>query len=162
MYFVSGHYRQPQAFSEEVLADAAGAVERIKDFARRVDPDAHAPDAVREYEERFYAALADDFNTPAARAALFDWIAEANRRIDAGETIGPGPVADMLCVLGLDNLLEPDEEAPDDDALKLLEEREAARRDKDFATADARRDQLAERGWAVRDTAQGPQLVRIR
>jgi cysteinyl-tRNA synthetase len=162
MYFVSGHYRQPQAFSEEVLADAAGAVERIKDFARRLDPDAPAPDAVRDYEERFYAALADDFNTPAARAALFDWIAEANRRIDAGETIGPGPVGEMLRVFGLENLLEPDEEAPDDDALKLLEEREAARRDKDFATADARRDQLADRGWEVRDTAQGPQLVRIR
>ncbi|MFL5895639.1 MAG: cysteine--tRNA ligase [Thermoleophilaceae bacterium] len=162
MYFVAGHYRQPLAFSEDALADAAGAVERVRDFARRLDPGAAAPDAVGDYEGRFYAALADDFNTPAARAALFDWIAEANRRIDAGERVGAGPLSEMLRVLGLENLLEPDAETPDGDALKLLEERETARREKDFATADARRDELAERGWEVRDTGDGPQLVRVR
>src|SRR5204863_1528439 len=132
MYFVGGHYRQPLAFSEEALADAAGAVERIRDFARRLDPEAEAPGDVADYEQRFYDALADDFNTPAARAILFDWIAEANRRIDAGERIGPGPMAEMLRVLGLENLLEP-EETPDAEALQKLEEREAARREKDFA-----------------------------
>ena len=93
---------------------------------------------------------------------LFEWIAEVNRRIDAGEAIGAGPVAEMLRVLGLDNLLEPDDEAPDDEAQALLEQREAARRERDFATADARRGELAARGWEVRDTADGPQLVRIR
>jgi cysteinyl-tRNA synthetase len=67
----------------------------------------------------------------------------------------------MLRVLGLENLLEADEK-PDDEALRLLEEREAARKEKDFATADARRDELAARGWIVRDTAEGPQLVRQR
>jgi len=134
----------------------------VRDFARRLDPDADAPEAIAEHEERFYAALADDFNTPAARAELFDWIAEANRRIDDGERVGPGPVAGMLHCLGLEDLLEPDEEAPDAEALQLLEQREAARAEQDFATADARRDQLAERGWEVRDTAEGPQLVRRR
>src|SRR6059058_306248 len=78
MYFVSGHYRQPLAFSEETFEDAHGAVERIRDFALRLDSGADAPAAAAEYEDRFYDALADDFNTPAARAALFDWIAEAN------------------------------------------------------------------------------------
>jgi cysteinyl-tRNA synthetase len=67
----------------------------------------------------------------------------------------------MLRMLGLENLLEADEK-PDDEALKLLEERESARQAKDFATADARRDDLAARGWIVRDTAEGPQLVRQR
>ena len=57
--------------------------------------------------------------------------------------------------------LEPDE-GPDGAALELLEQREAARRDKDFAAADARRDELEERGWVVRDTPEGPQLVRRR
>jgi cysteinyl-tRNA synthetase len=162
MYFIGGHYRQPLAFSEDPLADAAGAVERIRDFARRLDREADAPDAVAAYEERFYAALADDFNTPAARAALFDWIGEANRRIDAGESVGPGPVGEMLRVLGLENLLAPDDEAPPPEALQKLEERENARREGDFATADARRDELAAMGWDVRDTPQGPQLVRRR
>jgi cysteinyl-tRNA synthetase len=161
MYFVSGHYRQPLVYTEDALADARGAVERIRDFALRIDPDASVPDAAADYEERFYAALADDYNTPAARAALFDWITEANRRIDAGERIGPGPLPEMLRMLGLENLLDADEK-PDDDAVQLLQERETARKAKDFATADARRDELDARGWTVRDTAEGPQLVRKR
>jgi cysteinyl-tRNA synthetase len=161
MYFVSGHYRQPLVYTEDALQDARGSVERIRDFALRLDTEAGVPPEAAEYEERFYAALADDFNTPAARAVLFDWITEANRRIDAGERVGPGPLPEMLRVLGLENLLDAGEK-PDDEALKLLEERESARAAKDFATADARRDELAALGWIVRDTAEGPQLVRQR
>ena len=89
MYFVSGHYRQPIAYSEDALAEAAASVERIRDFARRLDPDAPA-EGIEPYAERFFDALADDFNTPAARAALFDWIAEGNRRLDAGESARRG------------------------------------------------------------------------
>jgi cysteinyl-tRNA synthetase len=158
MYFVSGHYRQPLVYNEDALADAKGAVDRIRDFLLRLAPEAGVPEAAAEYEERFYAALADDFNTPAARAALFDWIAEANRRIDAGERIGPGPLPEMLWVIGLENLLEI--EKPPQEAVDKLEQREAARRAKDFARADASRDELEEMGWTVRDTADGPQLVR--
>jgi cysteinyl-tRNA synthetase len=158
MYFVSGHYRQPLVYNEDALADAKGAVDRIRDFALRLDADAGVPEAAAEYEERFYSALADDFNTPAARAALFDWIAEANRRIDAGEGIGPGPLPEMLWVIGLEDLLEI--EKPPPEALEKLDEREAARQEKDFARADASRDELEQMGWIVRDTPDGPQLVR--
>ncbi|MEA2496185.1 MAG: cysteinyl-tRNA synthetase [Thermoleophilaceae bacterium] len=161
MYFVSGHYRQPLVYTQEALADAAGSIERVRDFARRLDTGGETPDVAGDYEERFYAALADDFNTPAARAVLFDWISEANRRIDEGESVGHGPLPEMLRVLGLENLLDADEK-PDDHALRLLDERENARKSKDFAIADARRDELAERGWVVRDTSAGPQLVRKR
>ena len=161
MYFVSGHYRQPLVYTENALADARGSVERIRDFALRLDPAGDVPPEAADFEDRFYAGLADDFNTPAARAALFDWITEANRRIDAGEAIGPGPLPEMLRVLGLENLLEAGEK-PEDEAVRLLEERESARKSRDFATADARRDELAARGWIVRDTADGPQLVRQR
>jgi cysteinyl-tRNA synthetase len=161
MYFVSGHYRQPLVYTEDALADASASVERVRDFVRRLDPASEVPAEAADYEDRFYAALADDFNTPAARAALFDWIADANRRIDAGERIGLGPLPEMLWVLGLEDLLEA-EEKPDDAALQLLDERENARKSKDFATADARRDELGERGWIVRDTPDGPQLVRKR
>ena len=158
MYFVSGHYRQPIAYSPEALEEAAASVARIRDFARRLDPDA-AAEGIEPYAERFFAALADDFNTPAARAALFDWISEGNRRLDAGERLGRGPLGEMLWVLGLDNLLEVDEAAPPE-AVALLEEREAARAAKDFAGADAKRDELAALGWTVRDTPEGPRLVR--
>ena len=158
MYFVSGHYRQPIAYSQDALDEAVASVARIRDFARRLDPDAPA-DGIDPYAERFFSALADDFNTPAARAALFDWISEGNRRLDAGERLGRGPLGEMLWVLGLDNLLEVDEAAPPE-AVALLEEREAARAAKDFAGADAKRDELAALGWTVRDTPEGPKLVR--
>ncbi len=159
MYFVSGHYRQPIAYSEEALAEASASVERVRDFARRLDPEAPA-EGIEPYAERFFGALADDFNTPAARAALFDWISEGNRRLDAGERLGRGVLVDMLRVLGLENLLEAGAEPADPEAERLLAEREAAREARDFATADARRDELAALGWTVRDTPEGPQLVR--
>jgi cysteinyl-tRNA synthetase len=158
MYFVSGHYRQPLAYSQDALDEAAASVERVRDFARRLDPETRA-DGIEPYAERFFAALADDFNTPAARAAMFDWIAEGNRRLDAGERLGPGALREMLWVLGLDNLLDTAEEA-DPEAERLLEEREAARAARDFGTADAKRDELAALGWDVRDTPEGPKLVR--
>jgi cysteinyl-tRNA synthetase len=161
MYFVGGHYRQPLVYNEDALADAKGAVERVRDFALRLDPEAGVPDVAAEYEERFYAALADDFNTPAARAALFDWIGEANRRIDSGERIGPGPLPEMLRVIGLENLLDAGE-TPDAGALALLAKRENARKSKDFAAADELRNELDRLGWVIRDTSDGPQLVRKR
>ena len=158
MYFVSGHYRQPIAYSEEALAEAKRSVDRVRDFARRLDRDASA-DGIEPYAERFFAALADDFNTPAARAALFDWIAEGNRRLDAGGELGPGALAEMLRMLGLENLLDTAEQA-DPEAERLLEERETARAARDFGMADAKRDELAALGWEVRDTPAGPKLVR--
>jgi cysteinyl-tRNA synthetase len=158
MYFVSGHYRQPIAYSPEALAEAAASVERVRDFARRLDPEAPA-EGIEPYTQRFFAALADDFNTPAALATLFDWIREANRRVDAGETLGTGALVEMLGVLGLENLLEAEEAAPPE-AQALLAEREAARAARDFAAADAKRHELAALGWTVRDTPEGPRLVR--
>jgi cysteinyl-tRNA synthetase len=158
MYFVSGHYRQPIAYSQDALSEAAASVERVRDFARRLDPAASA-DGIDPFAQRFFDALRDDFNTPAARAALFDWIAEGNRRLDAGDKLGVGALAEMLKVLGLENLLETEDEAGSE-AEQLLNEREAAREARDFATADAKRDELAALGWTVRDTPEGPRLVR--
>jgi cysteinyl-tRNA synthetase len=161
MYFVGGHYRQPLAFSEEVLEEAARAVDRVLDFCRRLDLGAGEPEGMEPYVERFFDALADDFNTPAARAVLFDWISEGNRRLDAGASLGPGRLREMLWALGLENLLEAAHEpvGVDPEAERLLREREDARAARDFSTADAKRDELAARGWEVRDTPQGPQLV---
>jgi cysteinyl-tRNA synthetase len=161
MYFVSGHYRRPLAFSKEALEDARRSVERIRDLVRRLDRSGPEPEGMDAYVERFFDALADDFNTPAARSVLYDWIAEANRRIDAGETVGPGRLGELLYALGLENLLEEEERA-DPEAERLLEERDLARAERDFATADRKRDELAALGFEVRDTAEGPRLVRRR
>ncbi|MEJ7714428.1 MAG: DALR domain-containing protein [Thermoleophilaceae bacterium] len=120
-YFTSGHYRQPIGYSADALAEAARSVDRLRELGRRLDPGAAAPEALEPYAERFFDHLADDFNTPAARSALFEWVAEANRRLDAGERMGPGRLDEMLHVLGLENLLEPEPgETPDAGAERLL------------------------------------------
>jgi cysteinyl-tRNA synthetase len=159
MFFVRSHYRKPVEYSAAALEDAGRAVERIRELARRLDP---GGPALPGYEERFHAALDDDFDTPAAVAVVFELVADANRRIARGERVGEGSLRGMLWTLGLDNLLDAGDDTPDADALRLLSEREEARAVGDFATADARRDQLAARGWEVRDTPDGPRLVRLR
>ena len=160
MYFLGGHYRRPLAFSSAALEDAVRAVERVRDFGRRLEAAAPEPTAFAAYEQRFYDALADDFNTPAARAALFDWIAEGHRLLDSGTPIGAAGLTRILWTVGLETLLEAREDRPDEAAQRLLDERERARADRDYVTADARRDELAARGWEVRDTPGGPRLVR--
>ena len=160
MYFVQGHYRKPIDYSVAALEQAGQAVARLRELTRRLDPDGPPVPDADELETRFFAALADDFNTPAAVAVVFELVAEANRRLAAGERVGPGPLRDMLWTLGLDNLLDSDDDAPDEHAQRLLSEREDARAAKDFASADARRDELLALGWQVRDTPAGPELVR--
>jgi cysteinyl-tRNA synthetase len=162
MYFVSGHYRKPIDYSGEALEQARRSVARIRELARRLDAGAVPVAGAQALEARFYEALADDFNTPQALSVVFELVGEANRRIGAGERVGPGPLRDMLWTLGLETLLDPppDGDAPDAHAERLLAEREEARAARDFATADARRDELAALGWQVRDTPDGPRLVR--
>jgi len=162
MYFVAGHYRQPLAFSPAALGDAARSVERIRDFGRRIEPGEAEPAAFEPYAGRFLDALADDFNTPIARAALFDWIAEGNRRLDRGERLGGVGLARLLRLLGLERLLGEGDELPGPDVERLASEREEARAARDFATADRLRDELAAHGWEARDTSAGSRLVRRR
>jgi cysteinyl-tRNA synthetase len=155
-YLVSGHYRQPLEFSEAALGEAEARVERIRNFLREAPAGGEPDPFVRERRDAFLDALADDFNTPRALASMFELIAEANRRELPGAR---DAVADLLPLLGLESLLDP-EEAPDAEAEALLAERERARAERDFERADRVRDQLAERGYDVRDTPEGPRLVR--
>jgi cysteinyl-tRNA synthetase len=161
-YFTSGHYRQPIGYSAEALGEAARAVARLRELVRRLDPDAPEPEGLDDRVERFFDHLADDFNTPAARAVLFEWVGEANRRLDAGERVGVGRLGEMLYALGLEDVLAGDAAGagPDAEAERLLAEREEARDRRDFERADALRDQLAASGWVVRDTPEGARLVR--
>jgi cysteinyl-tRNA synthetase len=160
MYFVAGHYHQPIAYSDSAVAEAAAAVERIRELCRRLDPAAPDPPGLEGYAERFFDQLADNFNTPAARAVLFEWVSEANRRLDGGERVGYGRLGEMLYALGLENLLEATEPELDPRAAQLLAEREEARAAQDFGQADRLRDELGAMGYEVRDGPTGPYLVR--
>ena len=134
------------------------------------EPSSDSPVAARL--NAFCAALADDFNTPRAMAQVFELVSEANRDEVPG---APEAVKEMLGLLGLDSLaMEKPVEgsasagiglavSAEGEALSLAEvlmqEREQARAAKDFERADAIRDELAEMGWEVRDSADGPRLV---
>ena len=159
MWLVGSHYRKPIAFSEDALRQADAGVRSVRELVRRLDPGAAPPDDLDPVVERFFDALADDFNTPEARAALYEWMGEVNRRLDAGERLGPGRLSEMLEAFGLERLLEAEDEAPEE-IRELAARREQARADRDFAAADLLRDQLAERGWEIRDTPDGARLVR--
>jgi cysteinyl-tRNA synthetase len=160
MYLASGHYRQPLAFSSAELQDAGRRVQRVREALRRLLPAQESPPEMAVHRDAFFAALASDFNTPAALACLFEWVREANRR---GEGVGDGHLREMLAVLGLGELQPPravgDVTAVDPEAGELLARREQARAERDFQTADALREELRARGWEIRDGAEGGELI---
>jgi cysteinyl-tRNA synthetase len=156
LYFTAGHYRQPIAFSAERMEEAVRAAERIRDAGRRLVPGASPPE-LGAHREAFFAALADDFNTARALAALYDWVREANR--SAGGPVGDGDLREMLGVLGLESLLAAGE-GPPEDVRELAALRAIARERRDWAEADRLRDELRALGWEVRDGPEGPELVR--
>ncbi|MET0823810.1 MAG: cysteine--tRNA ligase [Solirubrobacterales bacterium] len=155
-YLSSGHYRQPLEFSEDALAQAAARLERIRNYLGEA-PEGGEDPFVAERREAFLDALADDFNTPRAWAAVFELVAEGNRRPLPGAR---DALDELLPLLGLESLLESGDAAADPEAEALLAERERARGDRDFARADELRDRLAAMGWTVRDTPDGAKLVR--
>ncbi len=153
---LSGHYRQPLQFDQETLADAAGRVRRIREAGRRLVPGGSPPWSAA-LEERLLAALADDFNTPAALAAVAEWVSAANR---APGAVGRDGLAAMLGLLGLERLLEAQADAAPEAVRALAEERAAARSARDWAASDRLREEIAGRGWVVRDVPAGYELVR--
>ncbi len=160
-YLSSGHYRQPLEFSERALEDAGARLERIRNFYESAPPlDGGEEDpGVAEKREAFLSALADDFNTPRAWAALFELVTEGNRRSLAGAREA---VEEMLELLGLESLVAGGApEVVDERAEELLAERERARSERDFERADALRDELAGLGWEIRDTPDGANLRKV-
>ena len=129
---------------------------RIREAARRLEH-GPSPALVARRCGAFFAALAEDFNTPRALAAVFEWVSEANR---AG---GERP-ATPTCARCLTSSASPicsiadDAEAPSE-VLELRDARERARAARDYAEADRLRDELRARGWEVRDGPGGPELL---
>src|SRR5262249_19090848 len=122
MYLISGHYRQPLVFSEAALEQARANVNRIREAGRRLHSGPSDP-RLRNLSEAFFEALARDFNTPEALAILNEWL----REVGAGTyATGDGALREMLGVLGLESLLAPTAQAPED-VLELARLRDVAR-----------------------------------
>jgi cysteinyl-tRNA synthetase len=155
MYLISGHYRQPLAFSEAAVEQAQSNVNRIREAGRRLSPGA-SQDDLGSLRERFFQALAEDFNTPRALAAVNEWIRDATSPMV--DVRGDEHLRDMLDVLGLAGLLAPTAQAPRG-VHELAEQREHARLERDFQAADRLRDEIATLGWEVRDGPKGFELL---
>ena len=167
-FLLSSHYRSPLNYTLDALDNARGAAERLYLALRGLEP-ARPGDAGAEFRARFTAAMDDDFNTPVAMAALFDLAREINRSRETDPEQAArlaGLLRELGAVLGLletdpDSYLqggEDEEVVPGLTAARieeLLAERMEARKARDFARADAIRDQLRERGIVIEDGAEG-------
>ncbi|HEX2895805.1 MAG TPA: cysteine--tRNA ligase [Marmoricola sp.] len=169
-YMVAAHYRSTVEFSFEALQEAAAAFRRIEGFLDRAGQVlGGVPDSGIACAD-FLAAMDDDLGTPAAVAAIHDVVREGNKLLAGGESDAlrgnAASVRAMLDVLGLDPA-DPawGVSASDDEKLTqavdvlvrgLLEQRARARETKDWATADAIRDQIKAAGIEVEDTPDGP------
>jgi cysteinyl-tRNA synthetase len=160
MYLISGHYRQPLAFSKEALEQARANVKRIREAGRKLGPGTTEPRDPAEGQHldhsrhAFFDALADDFNTAAALAQLNEWLRAAGHLGVRGDA----DLREMLGVLGLESLLDAPEQAPAE-VRRMAEERMTARSLRDFAASDRLRDEIAAMGWEVRDVAGGFELL---
>jgi cysteinyl-tRNA synthetase len=167
----SAHYRSPLTLSEQALHGATEQLRRLRDLAERlrsleVTPavdDAVFYQDVLDAREAYRAALDDDLNLPAGLGRVFDLLRGANSAIDAGRvgTAGRLALAELLADVDAQlDVLGGQEPALEAEAQRLLDDREAARRARDFATSDRIRDELHERGIVVEDTPAGPRWRR--
>jgi cysteinyl-tRNA synthetase len=165
-YLGAAHYRSTMEYSEEAIAEAATAYRRIEGFLTRAHELVGEVTAVLPVD--FAAAMDDDLAVPQALAVVHTAVRDGNAALAAREKSVAaeryGEVRAMLGVLGLDPLAEPwRDDRPADladvvDALVAvaLDQREQARRRKDYAAADTIRTRLAAAGVAVEDTPDGP------
>jgi cysteinyl-tRNA synthetase len=149
------HYRAPIEVSKETIADAEANLERLDRFAEQFGSAAATAEPDAAAIERFRAVMDDDLGTPAAMALLADLVRTANA---SGDVAAAAAAFEIAGAVGLE--LRTESEAIDDDALALAARRDEARAEKDWARADALRDELVALGYEVADTAEGTQLRR--
>ncbi|WP_151774295.1 cysteine--tRNA ligase [Streptomyces abyssomicinicus] len=171
-YLGTPHYRSMIEYSEEALREAESAFARIEGFVQRAVELAGGPvEPAAEVPPAFAEAMDDDLGTPQALAVVHTTVRQGNSALQADdkETVVArlAEVRAMLGVFGLDPLDEQwsggaggrgeELEGVVDGLVRLvLEQREAARARKDWATADAIRDQLGNSGLVIEDSPQGP------
>jgi cysteinyl-tRNA synthetase len=156
-FLVRGHYRSELGWSDKHLDDARAALRRLYTALDLVAPADVAIDWADAYASRFKAAMDNDFGTPEAVAVLFDLAAEVNRTRSA-------QLAGLLKALGATlgilqgdpkEFLRAGTKLDEATILRMIEERAAAKKSKNFAEADRIRDDLLAKGIVLKDSAQG-------
>ena len=175
-FMLNAHYRSPLNFSAELMEAYKNALDRIitcvdqlKRLAKSAQGDAMTEEEaklaeeVQSYVKKYEEAMEDDFNTADAIAAIFELVKFANTHGSGESSKGFiqylfDTIVRLSDVLGL--LVDKEEEVLDEDVEKLIAERQAARKEKNFKRADEIRDQLAAMGIILKDTREGVQWKR--
>ena len=170
-FMLSAHYRSPLNFSAELMEAAKNGLERILTAVsnlnfllskaqekERTEAEKKQLEEAKVYTVRFDEAMDDDFNTADAIAAIFELVKFINTSTD-GESSKAylsalhEQIRELCDVCGL--IVDRKEEMLDEEIEKLIEERQAARKAKNFARADAIRNELLEKGIVLEDTREG-------
>jgi cysteinyl-tRNA synthetase len=173
-FMLSAHYRSPLNFSDTLVESSKNGLERILTAIENVRDAAATNDGaltdvdkenlvtVKELVAKYEAAMEDDFNTADAIAAIFEMVKLANITVKEGSKEYAQTLLETLeklCdILGI--ITEKEEELLDADVEALIEERQAARKAKNFARADEIRDELAAQGIILKDTREGVKWTR--
>jgi cysteinyl-tRNA synthetase len=168
---LSVNYRRQLNFTADGLRQAEASVRRLEDFLLRMtekagpgDPSPEFAGGVSATRENFIAALDDDLNTSAALAAIFDFVRSAYQQDEQG-ILGAGDARIAIDFLrDVDRVLavlRPQPELLDAEITKRIEERQAARRRRDFAEADRIRNLLLSQGIQLEDTKDGVRWKRL-
>ncbi len=168
------HYRSPIEVTPETVSDAEAGLARLDELARRFSlvalgagstpvRSSDHPEIDGEALDRFCASMDDDLDTPGAVAGIFELVRKAHTAADRGEAAGAELLARTVAVLcgalGLD-LAGPAVETADPVVDALVQRRDAARERRDWALADALRDELVSLGWVVEDSPSGTRIRR--
>ena len=168
---LSAHYRSPLNFSADLMEASKNALDRIINAVENLkflagngaegemtEAEQKEVEGLAEFEKKFDEAMDDDFNTADAIAAIFELVKYANSNVTAENTKAfintvKEKIVSLADILGL--IVEKEEEILDSDIEKLIEERQAARKEKNFARADEIRNLLLEKGIVLKDTREG-------
>jgi cysteinyl-tRNA synthetase len=175
-FMLSAHYRNPVNFSREMMDQAKSGLERLynaKSNLEHVIKNASAKvmsfeeeqklKELETYKDKFEEAMEDDLNTADAIAAIFELVKEVNLFVkeDVSAGFAKGALGLLLELTGVLGLLTREEQELDKEIEELVQKREQARKEKNWALADSLRDQLKDRGIILEDTPQGVKWKRI-
>lgn len=174
-FLLSGHYRNPINFSQELMDQAKNSLARMENAKSNLEylistlkgemtpEEKKTLEGFGEYREQFIKAMDDDLNTADAISAVFELVTAINTAVKDGSSkeFAEKSLALLMELCDVLGLLQQEEEAGvEDEVQALVDERQEARKAKNFARADEIRDILKEKGITLKDTPQGVQIIK--
>ncbi|HLD80702.1 MAG TPA: cysteine--tRNA ligase [archaeon] len=171
-FYISAHYRTQQNFTEAALVQALESVKRLYEFADSLESAKPGQNhntplsaGTKKLLEDFEKFMDDDFNTPMALAALFDFVREANKHLNAGSFDAANATEVRAALNRIDSVLGVLEmrkqESVPGEVMELVREREKARKDSDWKRSDELRNEIRVLGYQVQDTSEGPRVKKL-